>query len=96
MLSLKRVAWSSRVLPGNVVVSGQHQTTNMLNCLHAGLELRPLVTSFTCCFALFPSSQDLMTSLTWTCPLSLRNKVFRWSAECAVLVPPFTPLVHLS
>ena len=41
VLSLKRAAWSFRVLPDDAVVSGQHQTINILNSHHAGLGLRP-------------------------------------------------------
>ena len=47
MLSLKRTGWSFDVLPDDAVVSDHHQTTNIPNCLHAGLGLRPSVTSFT-------------------------------------------------
>jgi len=54
VLSLKRAAWSFKALPGDAVVSGQHQTTNILNRLHAGLELRLPVTSFTCRFRPLP------------------------------------------
>ena len=54
MLSLEKAAWSFRVLPGDTGVSGQHQTTNILNRLYAGLELRLPVTSFTCRFRPFP------------------------------------------
>ena len=36
VLSLKRSAWSFRVLPGDAIISGQHQTTNILNRQHAG------------------------------------------------------------
>ena len=99
VLSLKRAAWSFRVLPGDAVVSGQHQTTNILNHLHTEMGHQPPVTSFTCCFASFPSLQGLevlVVSWTWTCPFSLRNEVFRWSAMCAVLASPFTPVIHLS
>ena len=96
--SLKGTAWSFRVLPGDAVVSGQHKTTNILNGQHSGLRLRPTMTSFTCRFALFPSLQGLevlVASQTWTCPFSLCNKVFKWSAVCTVLLPPFTPVLHL-
>ena len=99
VLSLKRAAWPFRVLPGDFVVSGQHQMTNILNCLYAGLELRSPVISFTYCFAPFPSLQGLevlVASRTWTCLFTLRNEVFRWSAVRAVLAPLFTPVVHLS
>lgn len=59
MLSLERAAWSFRVLPGDAVVSGQHQTTNILNRLYAGLELRLPVTSSTCRFRPFPIATGL-------------------------------------
>lgn len=39
ILSLKMIAWSFRLLPDDVVFSGQHQTTNILNRLHARLGL---------------------------------------------------------
>jgi hypothetical protein len=54
VLSLKRAAWSFRVLPGDTVVPSQHQMTNILNHLHAGLELRLSVTYFTYHFRPFP------------------------------------------
>lgn len=59
MLSLERAAWSFRVLPGDAVVSVQHQTTNILNRLYAGLELRLPVTSSTCRFRPFPIATGL-------------------------------------
>ena len=98
VLSIKRAAWPFRVLPGDAVISVQHQTTNILNRRHAGLGLRPPVTSFICRFAPFPSLQGLevlVASRTWTCPFSLRNEVFRCSAVSAVLALLFIPVVHL-
>jgi hypothetical protein len=59
VMSLKRAVWLFRVLLGDVVVSGQHYTTIILNHLHAGLELRLIVASFTCRFGLFPSNTGL-------------------------------------
>ena len=74
-------------------------TSDDLNHLHAGLELQPPVTSFTCRFAPFLSLQGLevlVVSWTWTCPFSLHNDVFKWNAVCTVLAPLFTSMVHLS
>ena len=74
-------------------------TSDDLNCQHTGLGLQPPVTSFTCRFAPFLSLQGLevlMELWTWTCSFSLLNEVFRWSAVCAIIAPPFTPVVHLS
>ena len=87
----KEAACLFRVLLDDAVSSGQHQKTNILNRLHAGLKLRPPVT-------FSPSLQSLevlVASRTWTCHLSLRNEVFRWGEVCAVLAPPFTPVVHV-
>ena len=54
VLSLKRAAWSPRVLTNAVVVSGQ-QTSNQydLSRLHAELRLRLPVPSSTCHFRIF-------------------------------------------
>lgn len=38
---------------------GQHQATNILNRLHAGLGLQLPVTSFTCCFRPSPIATGL-------------------------------------
>ena len=46
-------------VPGDVVASGQHQTTNILNRLYAGLRLRLPVTSSTCRFHPFPIATGL-------------------------------------
>ena len=77
---------------------GQHQATNILNRLHAGLELRLPVSSSTYRFRPFPVAtglDELVALWTWTCPLCLREGGFKWSTVCAVLAPPFKPGVHL-
>ena len=83
LLFLKEAAWSFRVLPGDVVVSGEHQTTYFLNCLHARLELGPPVTSFPCLFAPFLSLQDLKVLMEsrlvlWACAMK-----FLGGVQCA-------------
>ena len=61
MLSLEKAAWSFRVLPGDVVIfKVNSQTTNILNRLHAGLELRLPVASSTCRFRPFPIATGLL------------------------------------
>ena len=63
----------------DAVVLGQHQTTNILNRLQAGLGLRPPVSSFTYRFVPFPLLQGLerlVASRTGTCPFSLAQWSF--------------------
>ena len=77
VLSQKRAGWSFGMLLGDAVVSGQHQTTNILNRLHAGLELRPPVTSSTGRFTPFPSLQGLEVLVAYVVALQARTVTAR-------------------
>jgi hypothetical protein len=78
-------AWSFRMLPGDTIVSNQYQMTNILNHLHADLELRFPVIYFTFRFRPFPITTGLGEVVKCTCPSSLHNGRFEWNAVLVVM-----------
>ena len=96
MLSLKRAAWSFKVLPNDAVVSRSALSDQYPEPPACRIGAAAASDIFHLPFSpLSPSLQDFKGEEDVDMSSGLRKGAFKWSAVCAVLTPLFTPKVRV-